>query len=82
MDRQTKSSYRISNNADLRLAEDMFSEEINIVQSMWDDLGVTEGYRALFEGIAKELEENLRKEFIDFEIGALKKFSDNLMVST
>jgi hypothetical protein len=59
----------------------MFSEELNIVQSMWDDLGVTEGFRMLFEGIARELEESLRKEFIDFEIGALKKFSDNLMVN-
>jgi hypothetical protein len=58
----------------------MFSEELNIVQSMWDDLGVTDGYKMLFESIARELEENLRKEFIDFEIGSLKRFSDNLMV--
>jgi hypothetical protein len=65
---------------DIKLSDDIVSEELNIVQSMWDDLGVTEGFRSLFESIAKELDENFRKEFIDFEIGTLKKFSDNLMV--
>jgi hypothetical protein len=46
---------------------------------MWDDLGVTEDYRMIFDNIAKELEDNLRKEFFDFEISSLKRFSDNLI---
>jgi hypothetical protein len=47
---------------------------------MWDDLGVTEGYRNLYESIARELDDVHRKEFIEYEIGILKRFLDNLNV--
>lgn len=58
--------------------EEDFAEDMNIVQSMWDDLGVKDDYRTIFEQIAKELDESSRKEFFEFENSSLKKFSDNL----
>ena len=48
---------------------------------MWEDLGVTDNYRQLYENIARELSDTLRKEFVDFEINTLKKFLDNLIVN-
>ena len=62
------------------MKEDVYVEEINIIHSMWEDLGVTESYRNLYENIAKELDDIHRKEFIDYEIGILKRFLDNLNV--
>jgi hypothetical protein len=72
--------YTSSKSATSRAVDDAFSDEINIIHSMWDDLGVTESYRNLYESIARELDNVHRKEFIDYEIGLLKKFLDNLNV--
>lgn len=48
---------------------------------MWDDLGVNNDYRAIFESVGKQLLSESRKEFFDYEISQLKRFSDNLMVN-
>ena len=57
---------------------EVLEEELNLVHSIWDDLGVTEEYRQVFESIVKELDEQIRKELFEFEITNLKKFSDCL----
>ncbi len=57
---------------------EVLEEELNLVHSIWDDLGVTEEYRKVFESIVKELDEQTRKELFEFEITSLKKFSNSL----
>ncbi len=52
------------------------SEEMNIIQSMWDDLGVLENYRVIFRYICLELDPTARKGFLDFEQQSLKKIYD------
>jgi hypothetical protein len=61
-------------------ADEVYNEEINIIQSMWDELGVTEYYKTIYETISRQLNGELRKEFFDFEMNSLKRFSDNLLV--
>ena len=60
--------------------ETITSEEMNVIRSMWEDLGVTEGYRIIYENIVKDIDKRMRKDFLDFETTNLKKFSDNLLV--
>lgn len=82
MERKAKSSATRLHNNDRagKVKEDIYTEEFNIIHSMWDDLGVTDVFRNLYESIIRELDDNHRKEFIDFEIGTLKRFLDNLNV--
>jgi hypothetical protein len=53
---------------------------MNIIKSMWEDLGVTEDYRFIYENVVKDIQSSMRKDFLDFELNNLKKFSDNLLV--
>lgn len=57
-----------------------FGEEINMIQTLWEDLGVTHTYRLIFESITLDLDDSMKKDLLDFEINSLKKFSECLMV--
>lgn len=57
-----------------------FTEEIGIIQSLWDDLGVTDTFKIIFENLCKDLDYKLKKDLLDNEISSLKKFSDALLV--
>jgi len=54
--------------------------EFQNLKELWSDLGVTENFRNFFENIALELDLNVRKEYIDFEITSLKKLKDQIQV--
>ena len=49
------------------------SEEMNIIQSMWDDLGVLDSYRVIFRYICLELDQNTKKSFLEYELSSLRK---------
>lgn len=67
------------NNNDDDISE-QFTEEINMITSLWDDLGVTDFYRVIFESVLKDLDSNMKKDLLDHEMSSLKKFSDCLLV--
>ena len=52
------------------------SEELNIIQSIWDDLGVQENYRVIFQYISLELDAHSKKGFMEFELNSLNKLYD------
>ncbi len=58
-----------------------FSDDFNIIQSMWEDLGVTTSYKNMFTKVAVELENTICKELLEFEISSLTKFANNLTVT-
>lgn len=57
-----------------------FGEELNMIQTLWEDLGVTQTYRLIFESIILDLDDTMKKDLLDFEINSLKKFSECLLV--
>ena len=57
-----------------------FGEELNTIQSLWEDLGVTETYQLIFESIIKDLCDSMKKDLLYYELSSLKKFSDSLLV--
>ena len=67
-------------NNNLNTNSQQFTEEINVISSLWDDLGVTDYYRIIFESLMKDLDTQMKKEFLDHEMSSLKKFSDCLLV--
>lgn len=68
-----------NNNYNNNISE-QFTEEINVISSLWDDLGVTDYYRVIFESLLKDLDSDMRKDLLDHEMFSLKKFSDCLLV--
>lgn len=68
------------NSNDYDIHNEQFSEEISLIQSLWDDLGVNESYKIIFDALIRGLESSLRKEIMDFELSSLKKFSESLLV--
>ena len=59
---------------------EQFTEELNVIQSLWDDLGVTDNYRIIFESLSRFMDSKMKKDLFDYEMNALKKFSDCLLV--
>jgi len=52
------------------------TEEMNMIQSFWDDLGVQESFRVIFKYICLELDQNSKKGYQEFELSNLKKLSE------
>lgn len=73
-----------SNNPSIYINEnqnnDPFNEEYNTIVSLWEDLGVTENYRAIFENLSRDIDPLMKKDLFESEISALRKFSDLLFV--
>lgn len=61
--------------------EEAFIEDISLIQNLWEDLGVQEQYKGLFETMARQLEGKARKEFLDYENQSLKRMREHLNVS-
>jgi len=57
-----------------------FSMEFGELRALWSELGVTETFRSYFENIALELDANIRKEYLDFEMINLKKLKEQIQV--
>jgi hypothetical protein len=57
-----------------------FNEEQDFseVLALWEDLGVTESYRLIFDSIAQELDQSFRKDFFEFELNSLKELQEQL----
>ena len=60
---------------------EIFGEELNMIKTLWEDLGVTQTYRLIFESISIDLEDTMKKDLFDFEINSLKKFNECLLVN-
>ncbi|MCQ2819408.1 MAG: protein regulator of cytokinesis family protein, partial [archaeon] len=54
-------------------------DEFNLIQNMWDDLGVTNEYRNNFINETENLFGPEKKEYLDNELESLKKFRSNLI---
>ena len=57
-----------------------YSDELNIIQNMWEDLGLNQDYKNIFLNIVTDLDITTCKELLDFELGSLRKFADALSV--
>lgn len=53
------------------------SEEMSLIQSMWDELGVLENYRVIFRYICLELDHFQKKSFMEFELNSLRKLYEH-----
>ncbi len=72
----------INNNFDKENSHnDPFIEEFNIILSLWDDLGVTDNYKAIFDNLSRDIDPLMKKDLFESEITSLRKFSDLLYVS-
>lgn len=59
---------------------DPFIEEYNTIVSLWEDLGVTDNYKAIFENLSRDIDPLMKKDLFESEITSLRKFSDLLFV--
>jgi len=59
---------------------DNFTDDVNIIQNMWNDLGVNNDFKNVFMNIAANLDSSICKEFFEFEISSLSKYANNLTV--
>ncbi len=57
------------------------SDDMKIIESMWDDLGVNPDFRTVFQSVSVELDEPVCKEFLKFELSSLTKYANSLNVS-
>jgi hypothetical protein len=59
---------------------DPYSGDFNTIVGLWEDLGVTDNYKAIFENLSKDIDPLMKKDLYESEISALKKFSELLFV--
>ena len=59
--------------------DDEFNEELNLIKSQWDDLGITSEYKAIFINHIRFVSESDRKDIFAQEKMNLKKFKDSLL---
>lgn len=59
---------------------DPFMKDLNKIINLWDDLGVTDNYRVIFENLSRDIDPLMRKDLFENEISALRKFSELLFV--
>lgn len=71
-----KEIYEISNKRMLEIS----AGELSAIHKLWNETGVTESYRNIFENIALDLDALVRDDYFKLEIASLKKFEEHLMV--
>lgn len=73
-----------NNNANIFINEnannDPFAEEYNTIISLWEELGVTDNYKAIFDNLSKDIDPLMKKDLFESEINSLRKFSELLFV--
>ena len=69
--------YKQQNNYNIK--EDVFNEELSLLQASWDELGITPEYRAVFINLAKRVSNSEKKDIFMQEKINLKKFRDSLL---
>lgn len=57
----------------------IYEEKYITIKSLWNETGVTDNYRTVYENIASQLETVYRNEYFDFEINSLKKYKEELV---
>jgi hypothetical protein len=57
----------------------VYEEKFILIKSLWNETGVTEAYRSVYENIACQLEPVYRNEYFDFEMNSLKKYKEKLV---
>lgn len=57
-----------------------FANEFAELKGLWNELGVTETFKNYFENVAMELDTNIRREYVYFEVNNLKKLKEQLQV--
>jgi len=64
------------------LTENMqdYLDQIGSIPKLWDELQVTDEYKATFVNITLDLDYSIKKEFFNFELNNLTKFSELLTV--
>lgn len=60
--------------------DEEYLEEMSLIATMWENLGVTKKYKEVFEEAIKIMTKRNSKQFLMQEKANLKKFHDNLMV--
>lgn len=59
---------------------DPFFEEFTNIKMLWDDLGVTDNYRVIFENLSKDIDPLMKQDLFEHENNSLGKFSELLIV--
>ncbi len=54
--------------------------DLNDLKTLWTELGIKDTYKNYFEYVVCELDNNVRKEYIDFEMNNLKKVKEQIQV--
>jgi hypothetical protein len=65
---------------DKGLQTDLICNEMISIKNLWEQLGVVDNYKQVFESVICDLDMNIRKDFLDFEISSLIKFHEQLVV--
>lgn len=60
--------------------KETYNNELTILNSLWNQTGVTDKFKLKFESIALDLDSNLKKSFFDFEILNLNFYLDQTQV--
>ena len=63
-----------------KIFAEKYGDEISIMQSFWDDLGVGSSFRNSFLNLSSELADSYGKEFVDYEISNLTKLASTFSV--
>jgi hypothetical protein len=59
---------------------DNVRSEMSTIKILWEQLGVMDNYRQIFENIISDLDVTIRKDFLEFEVNSLNKFHEQLTV--
>ena len=78
-DRAVSKQFRELHESNNRTPE-LFKNEIITIRNLWEQLGVVESYKQIFENVVQDLDIAVRKDFLEFEISSLSKFNEQLTV--
>jgi hypothetical protein len=59
--------------------DDLYNDYVNI-NILWQDLGVTENYKLIFDSLSKDIDPIMKQDLFESELDSLGKFSELLIV--
>jgi valyl-tRNA synthetase len=74
-------SKELQQEAIFKKTPEIVTSEMATIRSLWEQLGVVDNYRQVFETVIHDLDISVRKDFLDFEIISLTRFHDQLLVT-
>ena len=60
---------------------DPFFEDYTNIKMLWDDLGVTDNYKLIFESLSKDIDPIMKQDLFEHEFASLRNFSELLIVN-